>query len=429
MSKAISKMQSVPQEAKLGMKTMFAVKGSDRLVKFQADRSEYAPGDSIKINLSQTDYLLPRSSFFQFKAYASSTDTTAHFKNHIASMIRRVRLTVGGRDLELIDRYDQLHQMLELCSDDSTYDNTETYAINTWATGAPAAAVTRDHNVGSRKWTEGCGSSEERIAWKGERTYTLKLYTGFLQMNKLVPLWALGDKIRIEIDLASAAEACLATNAAGLTFTVKDVVFQGHIHSMPSSYNSMVEQEIARGGIEYLFPSFDYQSIKVDGTSNNILLSCKRRSIKFLLAVFRRVANQISTSEEPAFIRAKLQEYQMVTSNGSVNPSTPLEVGAPSLLEVRRAFGKMHGNADKLDQLTYSQYAVDATATRFMVGMELEAFMAQDVISGTDGLAEDLVLQLKHTEAVSDSDTYAHIYCVYDVAFKIGAGFLHEVKQ
>ena len=141
---------------------------------------------SIKINLSQTDYLLPRSSFLQFKAYASSTDTTAHFKNHIASMIRRVRITVGGRDLELIDRYDQLHQMLELCSDDSTYDNVETYAINTWATGAPAAAITRDHNVGSRKWTEGVGSSEERIAWKGERTYTLKLYSGFLQMNKLM---------------------------------------------------------------------------------------------------------------------------------------------------------------------------------------------------------------------------------------------------
>lgn len=422
-------MQTVLPEAKLGVKTLFGVKGSDRLVAYQADRSSYGPSESIKLNISQTDYLLPRSSFFQFKAYATSTDTTAHFKNSIASIIRRVRIMVGGKDLELVDQYGQLHQMLELVQDDSTYDNVETYAINYWASGAPAAAKTRDHNVGSRKWTEGVGSDEERIAWKAERTYTLKLYTGFLQMNKLVPLWALGDKVRIEIDLAPAVECCLATSATGLTYTVNDFKFMGHIHSMPSSYNMMVEQEIAKNGIEYLFPSFDYQSVKVTGTSNNITLSCKRRSIKFLLAAFRRVANQIATDAEPAFIRALLQEYQMVTSSGNVNPSSPLEVGAPSLMEVRRCFGKINGNSDKLDQLTYSQYAVDATATRFMVGMELESFMSQDVITGTDGLAEDLVLQLKHSSAVVDSDTYAHIYCLYDVSFKIGAGFVHEIKQ
>lgn len=402
-------VKTILPEAMLGKKVMYGMKGTDRLVAYQADRSSYSGGESIKLGISQTDYLLPRSSFFQFKAAVTGTGSPC-FKQNIASIVRRLRVVVGGKDIELIDRYDQLHQILEIVQDEADYD--------------PVVANV-SYPKPSRKWEQGVGTLAERQGWAAERLYTMKLYSGFLTLDKLIPLYKLGDKIRIEIDLATDSQACLGTTA---TYTITDFKFMGHMVTMPSAYNASVEQEIATNGIEYLFPSFDYQSVKMSSSSNSILLSCKRRSMKFLLGVFRNTANESILTADVEFIRSKLTDYQLQTSSGNVNPAQPLLVGAPSLMEVRRCLGKINGNADKLDQLTYAQYAVEATAKRFMLGMELESFIAQDVLTGTDGLAEDLILQLKHSAAVDDN-IYAHIYCAYDVTFRIGAGFVHELKQ
>lgn len=392
----------VADEMRVGSRPGVVRRGHEKLIPVTALNASEIGSDSpqtIRIELPTTDFWLPRTSYLQFKASVASTaDADRRFRNGIWNLFSALRISVGGNTIEYIQNYNEIHSILYECSSEERLD----------AVGDKSAF-----------WSEGVGGETERSAWsKSDRIYTLRLASGLLGLNKLIPLHLLGGKVSIELEMASARDSCVFATPADAQYTIKEVKFLMTIHSMPSDYTQGVLQHIQKQPIQFLMPTFSYHSIPVSSTRNELLVNAKHRSAKFLLMVHRTSANQ-SAASNMEFPKSDLSSVQIQMSDGTTYPSTALDFGAPSLEETRKCFGRLMGYHSGLDRISYSEY----NDKKAIVGLDMECFLTQDHQSGIDLTTKDLVLINSHSVSPA-AGTSAHVYVCYDQLLEIDKGFV-----
>lgn len=390
------------------------LRGQEKLIAIQNQGSASVTSASLstlRFQLPQSDFWLPRTSYFQWDVTISPgvvANDTVSFKRGVWSIIKSVRISVGGNQIEYIDQYSELHQMLfELSA--------EAGARGDIADDGDSAAIQNPF------WTEGVGEVLSTTAIT--RTYCFKLYSGMLAMNQLVPLYALGAPVQIEIDLQPVAEALYASQGTP-SYSIADVKYQVSIHQMPSKYTQSVNQAMAEGsGLEMLFPSFSSHVISATSTSNEALINAKHRQSKFILFGQRLSANLNAVAQRVRFNRDSLTEVQLQFSDGHQYPSQALKYGAPLVMETRKALDKVSMYGDSYDLLRLHHYFTSsAIRERAIIALPLETFLTQEALSGTDTLTRDMVLITRYS-ATPTAGTTIRSFVAHDIVLFIRPGY------
>ena len=162
-------------------------------------------------------------------------------------------------------------------------------------------------------------------------------------------------------------------------------------------------------GVQILFPSFESYNAQLVGTSNDIVINNRRKSVKSLLMCIRTAANLVDQAADWAFSLANLTSFNLKASLANY-PNYDLPVGAPALIEFNKAVGKL-GMTTESSQLTYSTHV--SSPSKSYLGLDLGHFLSQDLVSGMDFEAADTIIHTNHSARPASAQLT--VFVVFDV--------------
>ena len=146
-------------------------------------------------------------------------------------------------------------------------------------------------------------------------------------------------------------------------------------------------------GVQILFPSFESYYAQLVGTSNDIVINNRKKSVKSSLMCIRIAANLVDQAADWAFSLTNLTSFNLKVGS-SIYPNYDMPVGAPALIELNKAVGKL-GSTTESSQLTYATYV--SSPSKAYLGLDLEHFLSQDLVSGMDFEVADTIIHTNHS--------------------------------
>ena len=345
--------------------------------------------NSRRFQLPQDAFLNPKQSYLEFDARIVDDGGAANqrFRNGIGSLFQRVNVYVAGQQIEQCADYNILQRMMiDSEADDATLNS---------------------------NWYHGCGTAAALAAQAGSTTYVHKIRTGLFSQPRLIPLWALRGLIEVEFVFASTDNACVAT-AGVIHYEVDNIRLICETHTLNAEYRRNMELAISSpSGIPLLFPSYESFVANLPSSTNDTLINCRKRSVKGLLACIREAANLNDLTADWVFSRASLSTLSLKVGSQRY-PDYELRYGAPSMIEYEKALGKLE-MVTNASQITYANYIT--SPSKAFLGLDLERFMSQDVLSGLDFDVGSTILHTVHSASAGGAQLM--IFVIFDVVLMI----------
>jgi hypothetical protein len=390
-----------------------AVSAEQKIIRVQPQTSTSVASGSTattRIELPAQDYLLPTTSHLQFELAFNAT--TNNFKRSgVAGIVRNVRVYVG-------DQLADLHQNKNLF---------ELFLIDA---GASAEAYTNGWDSGLR------GDTINGASPSGTQHYALRISTGLLSYAGLLPLWAM-PRIAIEIDWTPANE-CLYDNAGATpSYTISNLYFCADTFVLEPSYTESIMSRLQSG----MPIDFQYTSYRLAGPvglssganpTGSYKINNQARSAKFLVMGIRDNNNAAFNQDICIDNECNLTSYQLKIGN-NILPNQPLLHGAQSRVEIKECLNQVGmynelGNISRSQFLSTTSYTSSTAVTtgsptcanKSWFAINLEKFMTQQVQSGEDFLARDVVLDLNAGSSVATAKSL-FVFVVYDAVLSLNS--------
>lgn len=366
-------------------------------------------GTTYKIELPQASCLLPSTSNLQFDLTFDATTTNLK-RGGVYSLIKTMRIMVNDK---LIDHLQNLHIFQHFLIDTASTHNR--YVNSGWGEGLRGDTINGSTSAGAK-------------------TYTYKIPVGLLSVNSLLPLFAMG-KITIEIEFADPRDTLYSSVGGTPSYTITNLCYLGNYYDMNDEWNKAVYAALDGGRpISFQFPSYKSTPTSLPAGSNptgSYKINTEVRQAKFLLFGMRDITNSSYTQDLVIDREAQTSSFQIKIGTDII-PSAPMRYGAESFDELRRLSNQTGLLKDEFS-ITDTQYngtlsstTASATTTgnvagqakKAWIGLNLEKWADQGVLSGTDLLNKQLSIELNCDAAVATSKML-HTFIVGDATFTL----------
>ena len=317
----------------------------------------FLPGQTIRLEFPAQGYVNTANLTFEMDvtlipnlaAAVNFQEAYIRFQNNIQSTLTRVRLLYGSTPLEDIVGYNVIARMLTewTSSSGAVMDQTSI------ADGIGGVVSTNGVEISSRNSAHGLhivktGAASDIFYTPNKgliRRYQFTLALGLLTQGKLLPTKFMASQLAIELTLAKETDCIIANGKAGAatvtmanlpTYNITNVNMIPEILEYDASYDNMFLKGLQEGGVPIKFSSWHtYQFSHPGGSSANILIQERSRSVKSIYTVIRR---QTSTyPNDSGALLSNLAPGQQLESfqyriGGRYFPASPVQVGGTALL-------------------------------------------------------------------------------------------------
>lgn len=168
------------------------------------------------------------------------------------------------------------------------------------------------------------------------RRYQVQLALGLMTQEKLIPTKFMASQLTIEITLAGANECIYAVGASTSsppTYKVSNVNLIPEILEFDASYDESFLKGLQTGGVPIKFSTWNNYRFNTTGTTANLQIQERSRSVKAIFCMQRRDPPTISTDSGAFFFNTNtsvangastLQDYQY-RIGGRYFPASPVQ--------------------------------------------------------------------------------------------------------
>ena len=246
-------------------------------VRQKSDVAQYRAGNRIRITIP-SDFVDFREAYVSFTAYIDTpgaASTYDRFCMPIRSIIQRFKVGFGSGNLSLedIDNYGLLASY-------AFRSNKPSAIIYNYEEGNPTAATRAAQSIASRQ-------------------YQFKPEMEFLE--EVIPLHKAGMPLQLELTLAD-VNRCLESDGANPAYLVENVYFHYNVVQVPDSYDEMLDQKIASGGLIIPYRTwFSFMFANLVGNSAQIEVPARYKSVNRTVAYMRSAADEIDLTVDGKF--------------------------------------------------------------------------------------------------------------------------------
>lgn len=224
------------------------------------------------------------------------------------------------------------------------------------------------------------------------RRYQVQLALGLFQQEKLIPIKFMASQLAIELYLAPAADCLIdmSSDATTLpaTYQVFNVTLLPEILEFDASYDESFIKGLQEGGVPIKFATWNTYRFPCSGTSMNLQITERSRSVKSIFAVQKRDPTSIQYDSGATFFNSYLgptngfsggttmNEYQF-RIGGRYYPAQPVQLsldvggrkpncGSEAWIELQKALNcygdrKLSSSTNTLKWVMNPYYAVFAS--------------------------------------------------------------------
>jgi len=279
--------------------------------------SSFTAGQTIRVEFPAQGYVNTSCLTFEMDVDLVSNATAIannnsfiRFQNSIQSVFTRVRLLYGSTPLEDILGYNIINRMLTewtsssglVADQTSVAEGIGGVRVTPVVTGttltAPAPFSTRSKIHGISTLLTATYYEPAVSSGTATRRYQFQLNLGLLQQGKLLPTKFMASQLAVELTLAREEDCIiqctrLGSSSATLTtnprYTISNFNMIPEILEFDASYDNMFLKGLQEGGVPIKFSSWHtYQFSHPGGTTANILIQERSRSVKSIFTVIRR---------------------------------------------------------------------------------------------------------------------------------------------
>jgi hypothetical protein len=362
--------------------------------------TNYQPGQIIQFDIPagiRSQWMDPSQTYLRFTVNVSFTSgtTAAAWQAMPYDFIQNASLysSAGSKNIEMLQSYSNAHTVLRDLYSDVSNKTSDSILLN---------ASSTNQRVGSSLTA-------------GSVTYAIPLASiiGLQSAGSvMLPLHALNAPLRLELTLASAAQALTLTNApTGIAYQITTPTLSVGLITI----SDLSQQQITQmtGGV-YNFSSVIYrtfrQSQPAGQASNTILIPARFSSLRSIMVSQRNASAQENSAAYSVTdrIRNYLQSYQfrVGSSYASQKPIDCTGNAVDAWMALRATLGE-HLTAESLPTLlSRSDWTNDGVAVAggnpgsFLIAQSLEPFSNQSaLLSGTNTSASQCFLELNYDPA------------------------------
>lgn len=394
-----SRTVQLPEVAKFN-KVARLIESEQKLSVVNAQGSQTYDSESpttIRIDLPRSGYLNAKESYFStdLKLTIATDGASDGIKPGAMSLFKSVKVYIGGRLVEFIN---DSHVLARMISEVTMDNDSETHAQ--WSKGYDSGANLDSTYVDA--FANVCFTTP----------------SGFLNSDKLIPLWAL-PPVSVELEMNTSAEAVVyGTFAAGDKYELQNVKYHAEIHELPRDYNAAVSQEINDGGLEILFDQWESTAhVLSQATEQAYNVSSSARSATGVFMCQRANTNLNDGDADYSFIRDDLEKIQLEIGP-NVYPNQAIDTGAQAFLELQKAVKHSLKGALQPANITRAEYY--SSGGKSFYGINLERFLSANQIAGEDLADKPMRVRLTFgSTAPGASDNRFYVFVAKKAVMKI----------
>ena len=119
-------------------------------------------------------------------------------------------------------------------------------------------------------------------------------------------MWTMKGLVEVEFVFNPTNKACVYA-AGACHYEVSDFRMICELHTLDQAYTNSMFKALNTEGVQILFPSFESYNAQLVGTTNDIVINNRRKSVKPLLMCIRSTANLVNQAADWAFSLANLR--------------------------------------------------------------------------------------------------------------------------
>ena len=233
----------------------------------------------IRIDLSADALLDTQHSYLRFNLTGPAGNNMGIDYAGGHSFIRRLRIEQSGTVLEDIQSYNRLMGAIILpCQSGSDHKKTRTLTEAIKADGgadgvlAVAPAAITANAAGALRQVGGNNNAETQFGNGGTYTFCIKLTSGLLNCDKLVPLMLMSAPLTIEIELASEVSAMIQ-NAGATAYTISDVRYVANLVEVGQDVAQQLRmlQEVSGGVLTLAGQTYRHFQGAIANATDNVI--------------------------------------------------------------------------------------------------------------------------------------------------------------
>jgi hypothetical protein len=280
------------------------------------------------------------------------------------------------------------------------------------------------------------------IANNGVKKQTFPLLSGFLNMDKYLPLIMMNAGFTLEIHLCDALRigmtqtetAAAAGVLADSVWKVQNIEYVAHLIDLDRSFYDRLRMVMEQSGGVLQLAGQTYRHFAAQTPANvgphTISIPARVKSVKSIFATFITNAHRnVNTSYDTSvFSRANVDTFRFEI--GSVRyPQKDVKTGNESLIELQKAFGKL---GDYQHQMAYGlkhcfnnslerscNVVNEQALSAFTIGYDFEAFQRVALEAGINTADRSLPINLIYSKDAAGAVTHCDIYVLCDAIYYI----------
>jgi hypothetical protein len=311
----------------------------------------FLPGQTIRLEFPAQGYVNTANLTFEMDVRITPNNGTLvgtseayiRFQNNIQSIFTRVRLLYGSTPLEDIVNYNVIARMLTEWTSSSGVVADQTSV----ADGIGGINSLSNVDVSTRNSIHGYHTVGTSAFFTPNSTltrrYQFTLALGLTTQGKLLPTKFMASQLAIELTCAKETDCLIAVGRAGTsttdlvlnpTYQVSNVNMIPEILEFDASYDNMFLKGLQEGGVPIKFSSWHtYQFSHPGGSTANILIQERSRSVKSIYTVLRRQTSTFNNDAGALFqnleVGQQLESFQY-RIGGRYFPASPVQVSTNS---------------------------------------------------------------------------------------------------
>lgn len=378
-------------------------------VKLQAKTGfDYQPGQTCRIEFPADNYLNVLNSVLLLDLDVGGSSQLQRGGAH--NLIKRLKINYGSLVLEDIQEYKTIVRILYETGVQQDYSSsTGTILDGMYEPVLVHKGATSTVNTYTK--SEATTTLADLALFPGtiasnavgtKRTFALNLMSGTLTAEKLIPLKWMASQMSIEITWASYKDAFVANTDANPTCTISNVQYLAEMVSFSDTYDAAFTAGL-RTGVPIKFSSWHYHSFNVTGSTAQLQIHERSRSVKAAFAVMRSATTESSAVDSDMFFHnagavvttatgtvvdstnAVIDQFQWRVG-GTYYPSQPVSClygAAEAMVELQKTLNSL-GNysvASSINITNWASYPLGIfSGQKFIMACEFENV---DVMPGT----------------------------------------------
>jgi hypothetical protein len=443
--------ETVPWQAQYSFPTQSTKVQKQTVKLIPKNGSSFSGGQIIRIELPADGYLNVLNSVVIFDLAVTSVTQARLQRGGAHNVIKRLKVMYGSLVIEDIQEYKTLVRIFNEAAVQQDYATSSgsildgMYDVFEIAPGQSTAELVTSDSTTAHSIKNAVVAAKELSAVT--RTYAISLLSGLLSSKKLLPLKWMAAQLSIEITLSEFADAFMTDNAAAETaYTMTNVSYLAEMIEFDSAYDSAFYAGLSQG-VPIKFDSWHYHSFNLVGTTNQLQIHERSRSVKEAFAVIRSSdpANarndtdiffhdtgitQAGTGVIAAGTTAKVNEYQWRVG-GRYYPSQPVRCtngGAEAYLELMKCMDSV-GDYSRASNINYLNWAPPSglQGQKFIMCAEFEnTDVMPDSIAGINA-EEQSDINLSVTLAAAPTSKKLEVFMHYDALLIVREGNLVDL--